>query len=80
MTRGSFYPNKEYSKTTGHIGLRLEGRDLRKTAGATFSQWIVHIGNMLPEKSMEADTIMTIKRYMNKKGLEGYRPHASKWN
>ena len=55
-------------------------RDLR---GNFFTQRVVRVWDELPEEVVEAGTITTFKRhldrYMDGKGLEGSGPNAGKW-
>lgn len=78
-----FFQAQGFLKLEG-TGLRQEGRNLKEIyVGHIFStQEVVVIWNEVPEKGVEADSILTFRRqldrYLDGKGVEGYEPDAGK--
>lgn len=78
-----FFQGQGFLKLEG-TGLRQEGRNLKEIyVGHIFStQDVVVIWNEVPEKGVEADSILTFRRqldrYLDGKGVEGYEPDAGK--
>ena len=71
-------------KTRGHR-FKMRGKRFKKAVkGNFFTQKVVRIWNLLPEKVVEAGTIATFKKhldkYMDGKGLEGYGSKAGNWD
>lgn len=80
----SLLPRVGESRTGGHrFKLRGERINGKLRSSNLFTQRMVHMWNELLEEVVEAGTLTTFKRhldrYLDRKGLEGYGPNAGKW-
>jgi len=78
----SLFPRVEGSITQGHR-LKVRGRKFKRDGRSRFfTQRVVNVWNVLPDKVVEADSRTMFKRhldrYMNRLGIEGYGPHRGK--
>ena len=71
-------------KTRGH-GLRVKGEKFKgNIRGGFFTQRVVGVWNELPDKVVNAGSLLTFKKnldgFMDERGVEGYGPSAGQWD
>ena len=78
----SLFPRVERSIAQGHRLKVRGGKFKRDVRGRFFTQRVVNAWNTLPEEVVEADSVTTFKkhldRYVNRQKIEGHGPHRGK--